>query len=146
LGLDAVILVPAAVQPLKAGREHASAADRLAMTRVAVGEAQEPWLAASDVEMKRPGPSYTVDMLDAITKELGRENEYFFIAGSDVLRDLPRWHRIDDVLGHAHFAVAARPGHPVEIPPEFADRIGLFELDALPVSATEVRRRLALGE
>lgn len=145
LGLDRVILVPAAVQPLKhASRAAPTAAEhRLAMLRLAAEG--HPWLETSDLELRRPGPSYTVDTLRALREALGPDAELYFIAGADVLRDLDRWYRVDELLSLARFVVASRPGHPLVIPKLFEGRIFPLEIDAVDAAATDVRGRIAAG-
>jgi nicotinate-nucleotide adenylyltransferase len=143
LALDRVVLVPAARQPLKASRVEASAGDRLAMARLAA--ASEPWLEVSDVEVRRPGPSYTYDTLRALRAGLPPDAELHFLAGADVLADLERWYRLDDVLPLARFAIATRPGHRLEVPPRLAGRVDVVEIEPRALSATEVRARLAAG-
>lgn len=143
LGLDRVVLVPAAQQPLKLGRAEAPAAERLAMTRLAAEGA--PWLSVSDVEIRRPGPSYTVDTLKALRAELEPGAEIYFLAGADVLADLERWYRVDEVLSLARFVVATRPGHALDVPSRLRDRVTVVEIEPLPLSSTELRARLAAG-
>jgi nicotinate-nucleotide adenylyltransferase len=151
LGLDRVVLVPAALQPLKGGKAAAPPDDRLAMARLAADEvAREeapspPWLEVSDVELRRPGPSYTIDTLLALRAELGPEAELHFLAGADVLADLERWYRVDDLLAAARFVVASRPGHAIAVPARFRGRVSVEPIDALPISATDVRESLARG-
>jgi nicotinate-nucleotide adenylyltransferase len=148
LGLGRVVLIPAAAQPLKAGRHGASVEDRLQMCALAAEG--EPWLGVSDVEARTEGPSYTVDTLRTLRAALGPRTRIYFIAGADVLADLPRWRAVDEVLALATFVVATRPGHALDLAPLAgridAARIVPVEVDALPVSSTEVRRRLAEGE
>ena len=64
LGLDRVLFGPAAVPPHKPVSELAPAVHRFAMTRLAVAE--HPRFEVSDVELRRSGPSYTVDTLEAL--------------------------------------------------------------------------------
>jgi nicotinate-nucleotide adenylyltransferase len=144
LGLDRVVLVPARESPLKRGIERAPVEDRLAMARLAIEG--RSWLAVSDVEARRVGPSYTVDTLRAIRAGLADGDELYFIAGADVLAELPRWYRVDEVLSLARFCVAARPGFPLEVPDAFLGRIETVAIEPRPISASEVRRRLRAGE
>jgi nicotinate-nucleotide adenylyltransferase len=144
LGAERVLLVPAAAQPLKTGGPLAPAADRLAMLRIAAQG--RPWLEVSDVDLRRPGPSYTVETLEALRAELGPGARLIFLAGADVLPDLARWYRIDDILSLAEFVIATRPGYRVEPPPALRGRVRTIEIDALPISATDVRARLAANE
>jgi nicotinate-nucleotide adenylyltransferase len=150
LGLDRVLLVPAAQQPLKPGRPEASDAERRHMIERALrspeGGAGEPWLKLSTIELERGGPSYTVDTLEALKEQLGWETDLVFLAGADVLQDLWRWRRVDRLLELARFCVATRPGHAVEVPAGLRGRVTTFEIDAVYASSTAVRDAFASGE
>jgi nicotinate-nucleotide adenylyltransferase len=69
--------------------------------------------------------------------------ELFLIAGADVVRDLGRWRGLDEILSLATLALAARPGHELELPPELRAR--RVDIAALPISSTEIRSRLGSG-
>lgn len=160
LALARVILVPAGDPPLKR-RGVAPASLRLEMVRRAV--ASNPALEVDDLEVRRQGPSYTVDTL----AELGRRlpgARLWFLVGADTLRDLESWHEPERLFALASFAVAARPGQPAglrELLPAslarpFSDGPqGLVhpsghELRAVPftplaISASDIRRRVARG-
>ena len=86
LGLDRVLFVPAGAPPHKSAAGLAPAADRHAMVRLAV--ADHPGLAVSDVELRRPGPSYTVDTLEALATE---GDQLFLLVGSETFLDLLSW-------------------------------------------------------
>jgi nicotinate-nucleotide adenylyltransferase len=141
LGLDRVLFVPASVPPHKRGRVKTPAALRLEMVRAAV--AGDPRFAADDRELRRPGPSYTVDTL----RELHREapaDELFLLLGADALRDLPTWREPDAVASLAHLVVLHRAGEGAPVDAPFpALPVAVTRID---VSATEVRRRVAAGE
>ena len=105
LGLDRLVFVPAAVQPLKAGRDTAPALDRLAMVRLTVG--RDPRLETDAVELDRDGLSYTVDTL----REFGRRYpsaERYFLVGADVLASFAQWREPQTVLELATLAVLTR--------------------------------------
>ena len=165
LSLDRVILVPAGSQPLKAG--HAGAEDRLAMIRLALeGRAG---LEVSDMEVRRPGKSYTVDTVRELGDELGPAGasphcsdvrpagELYLLIGTDAIRDLPNWRDVATILSRAKPAVIQRPGEgPVDwdglahrLPEGLvrdlrASVVGLER--PVDISSTEIRRRLAAGE
>jgi nicotinate-nucleotide adenylyltransferase len=106
LGLDEVRLVPAGDPPHRAG-PAASAADRVAMLRVATNEF--PGLVVDDRELRRPGKSYTVLTLLELRREFpGRP--LLLLLGADAFRGLPSWHRWREVFDLAHIVVVARPG------------------------------------
>ncbi len=153
LDLDEVVLVPSGSPPHKSSGDLAPAADRLEMTNLAIrGLAR---LSVSDVEMRRKGPSYTIDTINQLREELGGGHFYCFIIGADTVAELPTWHRAAELLENIEFAVAARPGckpdfEPVErdLGKEAASRLRRALLDTEPsgASSTEIRRRAAAGE
>jgi nicotinate-nucleotide adenylyltransferase len=134
LRLDRVLLVPAAQPPHKAN-VHASAEQRLAMVEAAV--AGDPLLAASRIELDRPGPSYTVDTLRA----LAPQGELFFICGADVLAQFTAWHRWQEILRLAKLAVVSRPGADVASPLPVLWVRGVV----LDISSEDIRRRVREG-
>jgi nicotinate-nucleotide adenylyltransferase len=144
--LDLVLFVPAG-RPWRKTREITAAEHRLAMLRLAI--AGEETFGISDVELRRAGPTYTADTLDALAGER-LDDEFWFIAGADALADLPNWKDPERIVRHAIVAVAPRNGSEVEraigAVPALAGRIEPFPMAAVDVSSTEVRRRAAASE
>jgi nicotinate-nucleotide adenylyltransferase len=141
LGLDTMLWVPAAVPPHKQATVRASAAHRLAMVRAAV--AGDPRFRVDDLELRREGPSYTVDTLRALrAREPGVE--LYFVTGADNLREIPGWRAPDEILRLARLAVVTRLGEAV--PPHPGIPAEVVRVTRVDVSATEVRRRVAAGE
>lgn len=137
LGLDLLLWVPAAVPPHKRETVRASAGLRLAMTRAAVRG--DPRFAVDDLELRRAGPSYTVDTL----RELRRREpaaELFFLTGADNVRQLPTWREPEEIVRLARLVVLTREGEGGEAPS--ATCVPVTRVD---VSATEIRRRAAAG-
>ena len=154
LGLERVVLVPAADPPHKRDRRHSPPSARLAL--VEAGIAGEERLETSRLELDRSGPSYSVDTLEAIAaaeREAGREPDLTLILSADAFAGLAGWHEPSRLLDLARVAVAPRSGHP---PPDLAaferafpgrgDRVEVFEAPPIDVSASEIRRRAARGE
>jgi nicotinate-nucleotide adenylyltransferase len=146
LGVDQVLFVPAAQQPLKQGQTPgATAEQRLHMVELAI--ADNPHFAVSDAEVQRGGMSYTVDTVAEIRETLP-EAELFFVLGADALVLLPRWHQIEHLITLCHFAVLRRPGvtlavdELMEILPTLRDRVSIIDGPLLTISATEVRQRV----
>lgn len=148
LDLDAVLLMPAASPPHKPLRDDPGAERRLEMCRLAA--AQEDWLEASDVEVSRGGPSYTVDTLEAL-HDSHPEDELTWIAGGDMALSLPAWREPERVLSLARFAVAERgEARRADIERALAglegrDGVVFFEMPRMDVSSSTVRTRLAAG-
>ena len=148
LELDRVLFVPAARPPHKPNADLAPAADRYAMVELAV--AGHPKFVVSDVEFRRPGPSYTVDTLEAL--RIPRE-ELFLIIGSETFLDLLSWRSPRRVAELAQLAVVPRLGSAFD-PESAAVRKVVHEVgrepvivraDSLPISASDLRRRVREG-
>ena len=77
--LRKIFLIPAAIPPHKQNQGIASAQDRLEMTRLAV--ADDPTIRVSDVELNRPGYSYTIDTVTYYQKQNKGRDEFYFIMG-----------------------------------------------------------------
>ncbi len=171
-GLDQVLFVPAGHPPHKPDEAIPAARHRLEMIRLAIAGNRR--FAVSDVELRLRGPSYSVRTVPILQKKLGASPRLFFLVGLDAFLEIPTWHEPERLLALCDFIVIYRdiPGgfagvkkfpYPVE-----ADARALAELDRgrrssvvgtlpggrevrfvrshdLPVSATEIRRRLAEG-
>ena len=109
--LDEILFIPSARPPHKDGARAASAEDRLIMTAYAVAE--NPHFSVSDIELKRDGPSYTVDTITQLRSNLG-DTELFFITGADAMNDLYLWHEPEQLLRSCRFIVATRQGVPLD--------------------------------
>jgi nicotinate-nucleotide adenylyltransferase len=109
-------LVPAGVPPHRAPPQ-APAELRLEMLRRGVGS--EPRLVVDDRELRRGGPSYTVDTLTALRAELGAR-PLCLVLGADAFLDLPGWHRWREIPALAHVVVIHRPGARLELAGEVA--------------------------
>jgi nicotinate-nucleotide adenylyltransferase len=98
-------------------------------------------------EIKRSGPSFTVDTLDYYGPQA---DEIVLILGSDALAAFNRWRDPDKILERATLAVAGRPGYGVSeamrhLPTEWLHRIEVFDAHPIHVSATEIRDKVRLG-
>ncbi len=139
LRLDRVLLVPAARQPHKPAGPVASAEDRYAMLRLATRGRRG--IELSDLELERPGPSYTVDTLRALRQSLPADGELFLLLGADAAADFPGWRDAEAIGRLATVVPCSRPGHAL---PD-GDR-SVVPVTTPDVSATAIRRRVARGE
>jgi nicotinate-nucleotide adenylyltransferase len=136
LQLDKVVFVPAAISPFKKTAAAASGELRLAMLRAAIdGETR---FAADDCELRRPGPSYTVDTVEEIKRQNAGAQIYCLI-GEDNVNTLTRWHRFRDLEKLVRFVVLDRTG---QLPSRAYQVIGR----RIDISATEIRKRVACGQ
>jgi nicotinate-nucleotide adenylyltransferase len=129
-------------QKTTAGEEVSAADVRFAMVSMAVSGVEG--VEASDLELRRPGPSYMADTLNEIRAE-EPDAELFLIVGSDVAAGLPTWERADDVRRLATIAVMTRPDHPGAIPPNGWRCVGV-DVPQIDVSSTDIRARVAAGK
>ncbi len=160
LALERVLLVPAGDPPLKRSG-IAPAKHRFEMVERAC--ASNPALEVCDVEIRRVGPSYSVDTLAELRARMPAD-ALWFLVGADTLRELESWREPERLFTLAHFAVATRPGHALELrellPAKLARAFrdgprGLVhesgnELRTIPftplaISASDVRRQVACG-
>ena len=149
LGLDRVLLVPAAVPPHKAVADEPGAAVRAELCELAV--AGDPRLAVSLVELERGGTSYTVDTLRSL-RAAGPQDELTLILGADMAASLPSWREPEDVLALARPAVAQRAG--TDRGAVLGALGGLaggeaavfFDMPLIEISSSAIRGRVAAGE
>lgn len=173
LALDRVLFVPAGTPPHKRDQPMVPALHRYAMTALAVSG--HPAFEVSDLEVRRPGPSYSVESLEALAGEWPGA-QLFFLMGGDTFLELPTWRTPERLTAWATLAVGHRAGsdfapdapaaHAVlaclgrrawrRVGPKTASGDGLaaippgevllVEARSIPVSAREVRRLVASGE
>jgi nicotinate-nucleotide adenylyltransferase len=136
LGLSRVLFIPNFISPHKLDWTPAPPSLRLAMLAAAI--AGEPRFEIDDCEIRRGGPSYTIDTVSLMKERFGDAGLYVLIGG-DNTADLAAWHRIGELERMAKFVVftrgSERPG-PSHI-----------EIDRrIEISSTEIRARSAAGE
>lgn len=160
LGLSEIRLIPTAHPPHRPD-SRVSAPRRLDWVKLAVRK--EHGLMADDREMRREGPSYTVDTLTSLREEFPRA-ALVLLMGADAFAHLHSWHRWSELTNLAHLAVVARPGIPLApsaecnalLAPRRADKTGQLlsqpaglwtplELPLLDISSTRIRRLLKSG-
>ena len=96
----------------------------------------------SDVELRRTGPSYTVDTLREL-REQRPDDEFFLLLGVDQVREFSTWREPQQVLKYARLAVLARSG--VERP-DVGDIVHeTVRVTRVDISSTLVRERAAAG-
>jgi nicotinate-nucleotide adenylyltransferase len=150
LGLDRVTLIPARIPPHKTVEDEPGAEHRLELCRLAV-RGDEERFDVSDVEIRRDGPSYTVDTLEELHSR-APEHELFLIVGGDIAAGLPGWHRPEQVLSLATLAVAKRRGTSraavgealSELPG--GERARFFQMPRIGISSTMLRDRARAGQ
>jgi nicotinate-nucleotide adenylyltransferase len=149
LGLDRVLFVPAAIPPHKPVEAEPGPRHRLELCRLAV--AGDRRFAVSDLELRRAGPSYTVDTLKELSSQ-SSTNELFLILGGDIAAGLPQWREPERVLELATVAIAKRRGTARSTVQKAldqlrgGDRAMFFAMPRIGISSTMVRRRVRAGQ
>ena len=149
--LDRVLFVPAGRPWFKDGLHVSAASHRLEMVRLAVAGNQHFDL--SDIEVRRDGPTYTVDTLSALRGTMGGCVEFCLLLGMDALNELHRWRRPSDVLDTATVVGVARPGAVSldraaleSIREGASDEVRIVRGPLVRVSGGDIRRRVAAGQ
>ncbi len=160
LCLDRVLFVPARVPPHKGGEPVAPAEVRLELVARAVEG--NPGFGVSDLELRREGPSYSVDTLKQLDDAAAQGGDIWFLMGADAYREVHTWHRYAELFRLANVAVMRRPpgAGPLVAPRGLADEfsptaaglrhrsgreVRLVGITLLDVSSTQIRRALAQG-
>jgi nicotinate-nucleotide adenylyltransferase len=169
LELDHVIFVPSANPPHKTDVSNdpiAPAADRIRWVELAVEDIAD--FEVDGLELERAGASYSFDTLTQLTQELAPAR-LFFILGHDAFIEMGTWRAPDKILEMVDVVVMSRPpmapGALGEWLPEFArdlvdiaadgksaknrnsnTSILVLDIDALMVSASEIRQRVKAGD
>jgi nicotinate-nucleotide adenylyltransferase len=106
--LDRIYLIPSALPPHKSDDRLASAADRLHMVHLALEGRQR--FEACDIEIRRTGPSYSIDTVRHFKAACGGAKELYFIMGVDAFVEIHTWREFDSLFEHTAMVVMSRPG------------------------------------
>jgi nicotinate-nucleotide adenylyltransferase len=158
LNLDEIRLLPCHLPPHRS-QPQLSSAERLSLLELAVKGNTS--LVVDDRELRRDGPSYTVDTLKDLRDELGAEVSIVLLMGADSYLSLMHWHKWQLITTLSHIGVMMRPGYSLPQDGVLADWLDKSEADEIyqqsagivftinqpeiDVSATEIRRQLKMG-
>lgn len=162
LSLERVLFVPSHQPPHRPADAMASSFHRFAM--VALALTPHDAFEASDLELRRPGPSFTADTLRELHASGLAPSQIFFITGTDAFAEIASWRDYPAVLDLSNFVVIARPGQSFDLlrdrlpslAPRMraagegcggADSCGILLVNAATpdVSSTGIRDRAARG-
>ena len=154
-GFEKVILMPTGAPPHK-GVPGADGPARMEMLAAAV--AGDSLYEVSDIEINRPGPSYTYDTIMDLRRRYGGKIDLSWLMGADMLEELPTWHRANDVLSEATILIAVRPPWDARIEKIFNNltrqvsgeillklRNAVVQTPLIDISSTDIRKRISKG-
>jgi nicotinate-nucleotide adenylyltransferase len=104
-----------------------------------------------DIEIKREGPSYTIDTLRYLLEKEGAKNSFALIIGEDSVHDFFRWRDAEEIARLVPLYVGSRkceiPSGELKGNPVICQALleGWTPTRVMEISATEVRQRLKQG-
>jgi len=144
-GLDEVWFVPSFVPPHKP-QPGASGEDRRAMVELAI--AGHPGFRVEETELKRGGVSYTIDTVNTLKADYP-DRSFYWIVGTDMMNDLPNWHRIEELAAQISFICLARQGEESmehTLPEYLRSRLIPAYMPPVGISSTDIRNRVRRGQ
>jgi nicotinate-nucleotide adenylyltransferase len=146
-GFASVVLVPSWRSPHKPDSTSAALpVDRLAMCKLVTSYDEK--FQVDEIEIRRGGPSYTLDTVRAL--KAASYSEVNWLIGADQLAALPRWRDPQALISEANLYIMHRPGYPMDwsVLPGWLQplRRNVIEVPQVDLSSTEIRERVARGE
>lgn len=148
LGLDRVIFLPAGKPYFKKDRIVSTKSDRLEMIKLGIKD--NPKFEVSEFELDREGPTYSIDSITRLKKELGGDVDLYFLIGLDALADMHKWKHPAELIEMCQVIGLTRPSYPdfdwANIESKIAgasQKIRIIEVSQVGVSSTDVRMMVA---
>lgn len=147
--LNQVLFVPAGQPPHKLGHSITPAEHRLRMVEIAI--ASNAAFGISRLDMDRPGPHYSVDLVRLFLEQAPPQVELFFVVGADSLEEMPSWKNPAGLLRLCRVLALSRPGHEPDIEylarelPEVEQRVQVLKMPLIGVSGSDLRERVRQG-
>ncbi|GIX03010.1 MAG: putative nicotinate-nucleotide adenylyltransferase [Planctomycetaceae bacterium] len=159
LALDEVWFIPAGEPPHKLAGDRTPGRQRQEMLELAL--AGHPAFKLSEIELQRPGPSFTVETLEELHRR-HPEHQWWLLLGADALRDFPGWRQPERIAQLARIAAVNRHlviphagimSDPHRLPPHdvtafqqrFGERLDVVCMPPVGLSASDIRQRAAQG-
>jgi nicotinate-nucleotide adenylyltransferase len=154
LAVDEVVFIPAKRSPHRSTYPLAGEGHRRVMLELAF--ADRPRWRCCCCELDRPDPSYTIETINYFREKFGVSTDIYFLAGADVLDDLLKWHRIEELIDMCKLSIMYRAGYPEPDFERFEPVLGkhrseklrsnVLQTPLIKVSSSEIRSRLARGQ
>lgn len=146
--LDYILFMPTMNPPHKADIDVLSAEHRLNMVKLAIKD--NPNFVLSDIELNRPGITYTSDTLK-ILKEKEPDTEFYFIVGADSLMMMTQWKDPQTVFNLSILVAGGRENYSLEqlrkqanyLEKTYNGKIILLDMPYIGISSELIRKRIA---
>lgn len=146
MNLDKILFIPTGSPPHKDNSKVMPAIERYEMVKKAV--INNDSFEVSDIEIKRPGKTYSYDTLTEL-HNIYYDTQFYFIIGFDTLMEIDTWKNVNDVCNMTRFIVVNRGNTSKEIEEEISEKekkyeckIALFKIPDIEISSTDIRDRI----
>jgi nicotinate-nucleotide adenylyltransferase len=130
--LDRIVFVPSARPPHKTHAPVIDSAHRYRMTQLAI---------------RRPGTSYTVDTVKSFRNTYGPDVDIYFIMGGDSIFEIDTWKDPAEIVRHCTIIVTTRPGFDLSnVEDRLKTQVRLADVTEIGISSTAIRRRVREGK
>ena len=143
--LDKILFLPSGNHPLKNNNSIPPVEIRYDITKKAI--ASNPYFEISRLDMEAETPSYTKLLVMRLNNSFPQD-EFYFIAGSDIISELKKWHDYKWVLDNIEFIIAHRPDidRSAWNELEYIDKLHFMEMEPIDISSTIIREMIAKGD
>lgn len=142
LDIDKIIFIPSSIPPHKPLHSYSSASSRVEMLQISIKGT--PAFQISDIELNRPGASYSVDTIKQIKSQMSlSKEELYFVIGSDSLVEFQTWKNPHEILSLAQVIIAPRPSFTKDmVKPEFLEQVQFLDTPQIDISSSMIRERV----
>lgn len=144
LNLAQMLFLLSAHPPHKKAFAVAPWQDRLQMMKLALQG--NPHFQTSDVELKRHGPSYTVETMKLLQSRYAQRYRVLFIVGADSILEIFTWREPERLLDSRSLVVVPRPGFDLrKLDPQVAEKVTVVHTPLIEISSSDIRQRISQG-
>ena len=142
LDIDKIIFIPSSIPPHKPLHSYSSASSRVEMLQISIKGT--PAFQISDIELNRPGASYSIDTIKQIKSQMSlSKEELYFVIGGDSLIEFQMWKNPHEILSLAQVIIAPRPSFTKDmVKPEFLEQVQFLDTPQIDISSSMIRERV----
>lgn len=142
--VDQVWFLPSGNHPFKSGKELLTLSKRIELIKIAIGEI--PQLKISKHDTNRKKPNYTSKLIKKLYKSYP-EIRFYFIAGYDILEELPKWHNYNWLKKNVNFIIVNRPNIDKDKTSQmYSNNFSFIKMAPVDVSSSQIRDLVKNGE